>query len=180
MDIEEYKNHFYGEIKKQIVFAKFSLDDISRDTELILNCNSKLVNQDKFWYSVQGLLVSLANISKILYPPDKYYRKRGDFLKRELNLNVSSIFKNRDIRNHFEHYDEHIDKFFKNLDQRGSIFVDSNMCEVTIQGIDMPIVYMRNYQPKTKIIKFKDMSLSLDTVEKDLEMLSKKLDNLLN
>lgn len=178
MDIEKYKKHFYGEINKQLFFAKFSLDNILSDTELILS--GEQINQEKFWYFVQGLLVSVANISKILYPVKKYYRKRGDFLKKELNLNVNSIFKNREIRNCFEHYDEHIDDFFEKLPQDGSIFVDSNMVEINIQGVNMPVVFMRNYLPKTKMLTFKNISLSLDIVEKDLDMLSEKIDNLLN
>lgn len=178
MDIEKYKMHFYGEIKKQLFFAKFSLENILSDTELMLN--GEQINQDKFWYFVQGLLVSLANISKILYPVKKFYRKRGDFLKKELNLNVNSIFKNREIRNCFEHYDEHIEDFLGKLTQEGSIFVDSNMVQINIQGVRMPVVHMRNYLLTTKTLTFKDISLNLDVVKKDLGMLSGKIDNLSN
>lgn len=178
MEINQYKAHFYGEIKKQLFFAQFSLDNILEDTELILK--GKQIEQDKFWYFVQGLLVSVANISKILYPVKKYYRKRGDFLKKELNLSANSIFKNREIRNCFEHYDEHIDDFFGSLSQNGSIFIDSNMVEINIQGINMPVVFMRNYLPKTKTLTFKNISLNLDVVKKDLDMLKEKLDGILN
>ncbi len=62
------------------------------------------------WSSIQSILVSVANISKILWPSKN--RLRGKRIRELLKVEGDSILSNRKFRNHFEHYDERIEEWF--------------------------------------------------------------------
>lgn len=64
------------------------------------------------WCSIQSILVSSANVSKILWPSKNC--DRGKRLRNTLNISDDNILANRSFRNHFEHYDERIEERFKN------------------------------------------------------------------
>lgn len=91
---------FMSELKHQCKFAAKSYDEI---VDSIGNHDS-----ENMWYSIQSFLISTGNISKILYPPDKKCIKRGQDLRKLLNISNISPLKSREFRNHFEHYDERI------------------------------------------------------------------------
>ncbi|MER2119196.1 MAG: hypothetical protein ABS935_02955 [Solibacillus sp.] len=175
------KRLFLGEIEKQLHFSEISLSKMKNISDDFNNglWDDAENNSTLFWYATQSLLVSLANISKILYPVKSKYKKRGEILRRELSITAQNIFKDRRVRNSFEHYDEHIDDFFSQV-KSGSIFVDSNMGEIKIEGVIAPIVFMRNYLLKEQKITFKDLSLDLQDVEEGLSDLRVKLDNSLS
>lgn len=65
------------------------------------------------WCSIQSILIAAGNISKILWPQEKY-KSRGEKLRELLYIDNSNPLSNRKFRNHFEHYDERIEKSFKN------------------------------------------------------------------
>lgn len=75
------------------------------------------------WCSIQSILVSSANVSKILWPRSN--GERGKRLRCLLNVSEDNILANRRFRNHFEHYDERIEERFKN--QPNGVFVDLAM-----------------------------------------------------
>jgi len=64
------------------------------------------------WCSIQSILVSTANISKILWSGKD--RVRGKRLQKLLKVEEDNILLNRKFRNHFEHYDERIEERVKN------------------------------------------------------------------
>ena len=64
------------------------------------------------WTSIQSILIATANISKILWP-NKKYNDRGVRLRKMLNISDDNILSDRTFRNHFEHYDERIAKWFE-------------------------------------------------------------------
>ena len=78
---------------------------------------NKIDEQDKIsiWSSIQSILISSGNISKILWPIKKY-EKRGKHLRILLKINDDSVLKSRKFRNVFEHYDEKIDNVFQEND----------------------------------------------------------------
>ncbi|MGN6346465.1 MAG: hypothetical protein ACTHME_02055 [Candidatus Nitrosocosmicus sp.] len=69
-------------------------------------------DMNRIWYSLQSFLISLANISKILWPDNKY-KKRGQILRTKLFINDESIMYSREHRNHLEHFDERLDVWYK-------------------------------------------------------------------
>jgi hypothetical protein len=72
------------------------------------------VIQDRFWYSVQSLLMAAANVSKLLWPT---YRRgenlipcRGEELRKSLAISDEhSPLSDRTLRNHFEHFDARLE-----------------------------------------------------------------------
>jgi len=73
------------------------------------------------WSSIQSILISTANISRILWP-NKEYKDRGVRLRKMLNILDDNILRDRTFRNHFEHYDERIAKWFE--DEANGVFID--------------------------------------------------------
>jgi hypothetical protein len=176
--LEKYKTIFLSEIKRQVAFAEMAIEDMLRISDLIISESEydPERTQTLFWNSTQNLLISLANISKILYPAKKYY-SRGTWLRKDLNLPIENIFKSRQLRNSFEHFDERIEEFFDLAKDKGTIFVDSNMAEVKISGMTgFKIAYMRNYLPKERTVYFQENSLNLDIARKELSMLKNSVE----
>ena len=83
---------------------------------LMVGIAEQSVQEDRVWYSVQAFLSAAANISKLLWPLDrrdgaKQFPDRGAHLRRTLAIEESSLLKNKDLRNHFEHFDERIEEW---------------------------------------------------------------------
>jgi hypothetical protein len=74
----------------------------------------------RFWYSVQGLLIASANISKLLWGNDSAAAKRRSSLRRLLRVGDDSPLRNRRLRNHFEHFDERLEAWVRDAPGRGS------------------------------------------------------------
>ena len=64
------------------------------------------------WCSIQSILVAAGNVSKILWPPDKEYKLRGEKLRQLLKVENDNLLSDREFRNHFEHYDDRIEQWF--------------------------------------------------------------------
>src|SRR5262245_31514648 len=67
---------------------------------------------DRLWYAVQGFLVAAGNISKLLWPSDKpIFPERGPEIRAGLRVEDDSQLKARTLRNHFEHFDERLERW---------------------------------------------------------------------
>lgn len=75
-----------------------------------LQATHKNFDRLEVWCSIQSILVSAANISKILWPSKNPLR--GERLRGILKVEADNILSNRKFRNHFEHYDERIEERF--------------------------------------------------------------------
>lgn len=107
---------FIGEIVLQSKIAKSA-------AERLQVANEKHDNIE-VWSSIQSILVATGNVSKILWPHKKY-EKRGERLREILNVDKNNTLNNRKFRNHFEHYDERIEEWFKN--QSNGVYIDLAM-----------------------------------------------------
>ena len=91
---------------------------------------------NRFWYAIDSFLMAGGNVSKAFWPvlPKKPTQEsersklRGQELRRILEVADSSLFsyKNRTMRNHFEHFDERLDNWFYNAPNR-SVTIDSSI-----------------------------------------------------
>ena len=63
------------------------------------------------WYSIQALLVAVANVSKFLWPTKKNSLERGKELREALSIEDDHPFNSRNMRNRFEHFDERLDSW---------------------------------------------------------------------
>ena len=82
------------------------------------------VDQVEVWSSIQSILVATGNVSKILWPNQKY-KCRGERLRQILKVNADNLLSDRKFRNHFEHYDERIENWFTN--QSSAVYTDLAM-----------------------------------------------------
>jgi hypothetical protein len=124
------------------------------------------------WCSIQSILVAVGNISKILWPNEKY-KIRGERLRQLLKVEKDNPLSNRKFRNHFEHYDGRIEEYFKDNSQ--GVYIDLAMNPSLRSGIfnDPPLNTHRGYNSFNNSLVFRNETLYLD------EVLT-ALDNILN
>ena len=166
---------FFKEISKQIEFVFFAFEDIQAEL------NEKGSNSKRFWYSVQSLLISAANISKILYPSPKSRRtnrERAVLLRENLKLEEDSVLADKKIRNCFEHFDEHLDDFISNYEKSNGVYFDNNISDLSSLRDTGKNFYLRNYNPRTNTVTFKNISYEIQPVIDELIKLKQKLEEL--
>jgi hypothetical protein len=105
------------------------------------------VIQDRFWYSVQSLLMAAANVSKLLWPT---YRRgenlipcRGEELRKSLAISDEhSPLSDRTLRNHFEHFDARLEHWPASLTFDSSFIISliRKGSAVIVIGVDRPRV----------------------------------------
>lgn len=150
------KKIFYAELARQCDFIILGYEEL---TEVIQQRQKRIVDEarkgfldidsdhtfnssaeiNRIFFLIQGMLVSCANISKILWPGnprDKTLKleldERASILKKELNLKGLHVLKNRDMRDDYEHFDERIHIWFKESDQKN--FVDTSIGPLGVVG----------------------------------------------
>jgi len=124
------------------------------------------------WCSIQSILVAAGNVSKILWPNQKY-KTRGEKLRQLLKVEKNNPLSSRKFRNHFEHYDERVEEYFQSNSQ-GS-YIDLAMNPSFRSGVfgDPPLNTHRGYNSFDNTLVFRDEIL-------DLNELLMALDNILN
>ncbi|MBX2968275.1 MAG: hypothetical protein KF803_02805 [Cyclobacteriaceae bacterium] len=123
-------------------------------------------DQVEVWSSIQSMLVASANVSKLLWPRQKY-KARGERLRQLLNVNKDNPLADRKFRNYFEHYDEQIEDWF--CKQSSAVYTDLSM-NPTLRGFSASSDH-RGYNTFNNTLIFRGESLDLDIVLKALEEL---------
>jgi hypothetical protein len=91
------------EVERQCKFLLLATDEIERGL--------KGNEYNHTWYAIQNFLVAAGNISKLLWPPKGGLKKRGEEIRTRLGIKDESVLNDRSLRNHFEHFDERLDKW---------------------------------------------------------------------
>jgi hypothetical protein len=133
------------------------------------------------FYHVQAFLVSSANVSKILFPgairgtqsfKDSCHR-RAEELRTLLGVEGDSVLKDRELRDHFEHFDERLQAW---ADRPGpKNIVDNNIIigmplEQAISGFDPQDIF-RTYVSPPPSVRFWDNTYELHVVAEALRQL---------
>jgi hypothetical protein len=113
------------------------------------------------WYAVQGFLTSAANVSKLFWPtPPKKGQKpkiegRGEALRKLFEIGDDSPLAFRDVRNHFEHFDERLETWATSAP--GGNLLDSNIIhdpsKIKLSGLT-PANYLRTLNTGSMSITF--------------------------
>lgn len=151
---------FVLEVDRQAEFGLMAADDLCR---ALTNYDT-----DRVWYSIQSLLVATANVSKLLWPKSDS-SVRGDTLRRTLRVDNDSPLKSKKFRNHFEHFDERLEKW--GISPQTHMVVDSNIGSLGSIKVGKSSVYVRNYDPSTQTLTFHGDVYELRTVIEALEAL---------
>lgn len=150
---------FLGEIALQIKIAQRADErlKVARD----------IFDNTELWCSIQSILVTAGNVSKILWPTDKKYNKRGERLRQLLKVEKDNPLSNRKFRNHFEHYDERIEDSF--INNPSAVYVDLAMNPSLIKSSFSNA--HRGYNSFNNTLIFRGETLHLDEILKALEKL---------
>ncbi|GEM_PF-6812514 len=140
---------FLNEIKLQTNFSLISFNNLKKSLNEYLSFKDRteesILSFNEVWYYLQNYVVSLANISKLLYPTRKYKETNGSYEKRlnernfiidTLNLPKNLELKNKQMRNTLEHIDEKLEVF----SDKDAMRVDQNIGpsnSIVINGIEI-------------------------------------------
>ncbi|MBN1363250.1 MAG: hypothetical protein JW976_00445 [Syntrophaceae bacterium] len=149
---------FIGEIVLQSKIAELAAKRLSAAHDNLDNI--------EVWSSIQSILVAAGNVSKILWP-SKEYAERGERLRELLNVDDNNILSDRSLRNHFEHYDERIEKWFKG--ESSAVYSDLAIDPLKSIWGNVPTNHHRAYDPLTQTLTFRGESFDLAAVLKELK-----------
>jgi len=158
-----YHDVFRHQIYRECRFALMAVEGINsalqvvREAEADKNENGpwNLPRREEgvwqLWYSIEAFLRATGNISKVFWPPRPREKelqaateKRGVTLRRILQIGEDSPLKSRVLRDHFEHYDERIDEWYRDEKGRGDL-IDSNLWGR--KHLAKRKGYLRNFDP---------------------------------
>jgi len=145
---------FISEIVLQSKIAQHAADR--------LQATQDQFDQIEVWCSIQSILVAAGNVSKILWAPHKKYETLGQKLRKLLNVDKNILLSDRKFRNHFEHYDERIEDWFKN--QSSVVYRDLSINPFKSIWGNFPVFNHRAYNPLNNTLTFRSESLDLDAV----------------
>ena len=157
---------FIGEIVLQSKIAELAAKRLSAIKDNF--------DQIEVWSSIQSILVAAGNVSKILWP-SKEYAERGERLRKLLKVSEDNILSDRKFRNHFEHYDERIEDWFKN--QSSAVYSDLAIDPLKSMRRNVPTNHHRAYDPLTQTLTFRGESFDLAAVLKELKEIRIKCSN---
>jgi len=123
-------------------------------------------DQVEVWSSIQSILVAAGNVSKILWP-QKEYEARGKRLRELLKVDDNNILSDRSLRNHFEHYDDRIEKWFEG--KSSAVYSDLAIDPLKSMRRNFPTNHHRAYDPLTQTLTFRGESFDLGAVLKELK-----------
>lgn len=156
---------FQMEIERQCKFAIIAIEQIKTG---LSNKDSDLV-----WYAIQNFLVAVGNISKIFWPINQKYGMRGEKLRKSLGIEDNSPIQPRNFRNHFEHFDERLEKWAESSERHN--FVDSSILPPNmIAGIDQKD-FLRIFNPTTWTLTFRGDKYELKPIIKTIYELYPKV-----
>lgn len=98
-----------------LLFAAQELEDAMRDlnaSEQGFDSASRTEIFDRIFYAIQNLLNAGANISKILWGQKGRFSKERQRLRESIGVSDESQLRQVTMRNHFEHMDERIDRWW--------------------------------------------------------------------
>lgn len=113
----------------------------------------KAGNQEDFWASIQNLLTAAANIAKACWGAGgKLSTERAD-LRKSLDIADNSPLANTNLRNHLEHYDERLDRWYRESPSHNFVDFFIGPHATAIAGIDDKDIF-RFFDPGANEIIF--------------------------
>jgi len=110
-------------------------------------------DQELFWASIQNFLTAMANISKACWGQrGRLSAERAD-LRNSLSIADDSPLASTDLRNHLEHYDERLDRWYRESVRRNYVDFVIGPRARTLAGIDERDIF-RFFDPETNEVIF--------------------------
>lgn len=118
----------------------------------VINQGLKAPDQDALWVGVPILLTGAANAAKALWGQKGRLAAERANLRQSLSVDDSSPLKLVDMRNNFEHYDERLDRWWRESPQHNQLDRMIGPPDMVV-GID-DLDRFRVYDPTTNDIVF--------------------------
>jgi hypothetical protein len=99
---------FQMQVRDQCRFVLLAADDLNDGMGQGTSPNADI---QRVFFALQNLLSAAANISKALWGSSPKAAERRQALRGSLGVADDSPLRNRDLRNHFDHFDERLDKW---------------------------------------------------------------------
>ena len=155
---------FQREVERQCQFAMISLQDMD---EASANSDGKL-----FWYSVQGLLVAVESISRLLWPPNQGASEQREALRENLGVGEDSPLKPREFVERFLRYDESLEQWHESSEHRR--FFDSYTEPLDVLAETPPEDRFRGYQLEKHALLFHGETYEIAPISQAVEELQSK------
>ena len=152
---------FQIEVERQCQFAMIALQDME---EASANSDGRL-----FWYSVQGLMVTVGRISRLLWPPDPLFPKRGPELRESLGVGEDSPLRALEFVEHFEHFDKRLETWYVTSAARR--FFDSYTEPLDVLAETAPGDRFRGFQTEKNAVLFHGQTYEVGPVSRAVEEL---------
>jgi hypothetical protein len=141
-----------------------------------LKDNLHTMNVDLMWGLTEIILTSSANISKFFWPGPPRTKEfgvtkqevddRASYLKSILGIDDKSPLYDRDLRDHFEHYDERVQPWAKKSKNR--VLFRRNIGAKLIGNIDQ-YANMGNLDPTTFTVTFWNKTYEIPIIIQEIE-----------
>ena len=155
---------FQREVERQCQFVMISLQDLEESSS---NGDGKL-----FWYSVQNFVVAVGRISRLLWPPDPLFPKRGEQLRESLGVGDDSPLRALGFVEHFEHFDKRLETW--QVTSEHHRFFDSYTEPLDVLAETAPVDRFRGYQTEKNAILFQGEAYELGPVSRAVEELQQR------
>ena len=179
------KSVYANEIKRQCEFAESAINHLNYSLQQLHACDVD-PNQRHFFYSevfrnIHSFLTHASNVSRMFWlstptkkknESDEDYKARllkldkvarAEALKREYSLKENSVLKNRNLRDHLEHYEERLDHWRKNSKNR-NIAPENIGSLSSIRPSPDALDNMRQFDPNRNIYMFHGEEYDLQSI----------------
>jgi hypothetical protein len=127
------------------------------------------------FYSIQNLINANANVSKALWGQRGKLSNERKPLRDSIGVADDSALRQVDVRNHFEHFDERLDRWWQESPTHSD--VDFNI--MSKQRLSVPslvqVDWFRNYDPATGDLSFWGDDFNLKELMKEVQRILPKL-----
>lgn len=112
-EIHPFNEVFY--IESLLNKTRSILNDVESLNKFWKNGNHDCKNDDAILDILQNIIGNVGAISRFFWPSKnkRYYKIRGEKLRKVYDVSDLSVLENRDMRNCIEHFDEKLDDFLK-------------------------------------------------------------------
>ena len=126
------------------------------------------------FYSIQNLLNAAANISKALWGQGGCRLAERKALRDSIGVLDTSPLRKVTMRNNFEHYDERLDKWWKESTRHGHVDFNTGPRSM-ISGLD-DIDLFRAYDPQTTELTFWGETFNLQALINEVQRILPRVD----
>src|SRR4051812_4466185 len=112
------------QVREQCAFLRLAVADLDEARKAIWGVDdakelppSQI--SERLWYSVHSAMAAAGNVSKALWGSGGKGEKDREPLRASLGVADSSAFKNVALRNHLEHFDERLVRWFNETGGQG-------------------------------------------------------------